>query len=651
MKTIHMASIFLILFFAQPLMAKDAQEKPKIFFSEQEIQGQKKLFGIHYTIPIELISRAKYQYQLAIYLLLSGDYLSSSQVSDELLNSALRDRSNLLLRLSDNKLFYTSRNYPTFAADINSSNMPDLIPVLDVCYKMKQYEECLRLTKNVENSSIARYFEGMSLLGLDRLEESNMTLEKVSTNDDLYPYAKIALSQIEVFKRDLKAAKGHLKALLAHPLIKKNGLAERVSLIFGQIHFEHKFYSKALDEFSKISLKSAFAKEAIIGKIWSLIKLGRYGEAIQEIKDYNLNFPNDALDTEVQIALGYSYIKINMANEAIEVFQTLLESSANAEAELEKIIEDKSLRNQYISFLMEKKDQLLSRKNQYYFSMIEKDPSLSILLEEFTALQIFKKAFIELERKINDKEIYLIKTKIGLMEGARRIKKEVKIFKDILQTVEKIKKKRRNILLDGAESNKYFAILENEIINSYQETLEQQVGKEVKGLLRLILWEWIDQGMIKCQESNVICAFMNTFRNVHLVETLTNVPLPDKHRERILELMQVLEIIAEEIIYLQNGKKMNLENKFFVINQNAEKKAQNINETLEELNRLKKELKKNLAYIDSGSKLILEILDPRLREKLIKIKYELLHHKSNIASGWNMASNMRKKESPSIKRK
>jgi hypothetical protein len=115
--------------------------------------------------------------------------------------------------------------------------------------------------------------------------------------------------------------------------------------------------------------------------------------------------------------------------------------------------------------------------------------------------------------------------------------------------------------------------------------------------------------------------------------------------------MQVLEIIAEEIIYLQNGEKMNLENKFFGINQNSAQKVQNINETLEELNRLKKELKKNLAYIDSGSKLILEVLDPRLREKLIKIKYELLHHKSNITSGWNMAANMRKKESPNIKRK
>ncbi len=644
MKTIHMASIFLILFFAQPLMAKDAQKEPKNYFSKEEILGQKKLFGNHYNMSIELISRAKYQYQLAIYLLLSGDYLSSAQISNELLSSTLKDRANLLLRLSDNKLFYTSRKYPTFAAGIDSSNIPDLITALDICYKMKQYEECLRLTKEVGNSSTARYFEGMSLLGLDRLEESNMALEKVSMGDNLYPYAKIALAQIEVLNRDLEAAKGHLKALLTHPLIKKNELVERVYVILGQIHFEHKRYSKAFDEFSKISLKSPFARDAIIGQVWSLIKLDRYGEAIQAIKDYNLKFPNDALDMEVQIALGYSYLKIDRADEAMELFQTLLENNTNTETQLKRIIEDKSLRKQYISILTEKKDKLLSREDQYYLSIIEKDPSLSILFEQYAALQIFKKTFIEMERKIDDKEIYLIKAKKGLIEGGRRINIEVKIFKDILQTIEKIKKKRMNIQLDSVGSERYFSILENEIINSYQETLEQQVRKEVKELLRLILHEWIDQGMNKCQESNVICAFISTFRNVHLVETLTNVPLVDNHRERILELMQVLEVVAEEIIYLQNGKKMELENKFFGINQNAVNKAQKINETLEELKRLKKELKKNFASIDSGSKLILDILDPQLRNKLIKIKYELLHLKSNITSGLNMAANIQKKE-------
>jgi hypothetical protein len=85
---------------------------------------------------------------------------------------------------------------------------------MDTLYKMREYEEVIPLGKLL-NSGASRYFEGMSLLQLNRLEEATSALSKVSAGDGFYPYAMISLAQIAVMKRDLKAAEGYLKRALS----------------------------------------------------------------------------------------------------------------------------------------------------------------------------------------------------------------------------------------------------------------------------------------------------------------------------------------------------------------------------------------------------------------------------------------------------
>lgn len=613
-------------------MAMNIQSQPNDSYSEEESRSQKKRDIFH--IPTELFSMERYQYQNALYSFLTGDYLVSSLLSSGLLNSTLKNRAILLLRLSDNKLLYSSRNYPTIAPHIYSNSVPDLIALLDASYKMEQYEECFLLTGMLNNNGAARYFEGMCLFQLNKIDESSKILKQVPEDDKFYPYASIALAQIEVMKRNLNKAEKYLKRLLSLSILKEDSVSAKIYLLLGQILFERKIFSEALDLFIRIPLSSAITREAIIGQMWSLIKLDRYEEAIEVIKNIKSNFLLDPLGLEVQIVHGYSYLKINKIKEAVEHFEMLFENYTTAEVWLQKMIKDKSARKKYISFLTSKRAFSLSKKDQYFYSLMREDRTISSLLQKYSILRTFNKDFQKIERKIEDHETYQKNVRKGLKRSIKKIDNKIKFTINNLLSIGNIEERKREAQLYSVENIKFFAILEDKIFGLYQQTLNREISEDVKQLLRLILHEWIEEGMPNCLDSSVLCFFINNLLNADVVA--------DESKEQIDELIRTLETTNSEISYLRKGKKLEFEQVFSGLKKNALGKIRKVAGKIKKLRKLKKEIERNTTMIKNGSKDVLNKLDPLLVRKFIKIKYEFLHFKDDITSGIELAERIMK---------
>ena len=260
---IYYFQIFFVLLFPQILNAADFLPllKTSSYAEMEEVR-----------IPL-----SEYQYQNALYLYLTGDYLSSSILSRNIINnpSKIKDKAILLLKQSDINRLSEMREYPMFSFQSFPKEISERVRLLDVIYEMSEYER-LFLSKELDNLGTANYFEGISLLRLNRLTDSKRVLLQISRDNKLYPYARISIAQIEAMKQNYKEAENILRDSLNHPVIEKENLSERIHILLGQVLFEMGSFSSALNEFLSVSQKSQFYKEAITGQAWSLIKLGYY---------------------------------------------------------------------------------------------------------------------------------------------------------------------------------------------------------------------------------------------------------------------------------------------------------------------------------------------------------------------------------------
>src|SRR3989304_7198735 len=153
MRITYLIYVILFIVFSRPLLAANTQLPPKSSLSFDE-----------------------YQYQRALYAFLIGDHITLSKLTTYLSEASSKEKNKALLihSLSGINRIYPPADYPTFNADIQSKDMPELPQLLDTVYMMGNYERSLSLSRTLGNDAAARYFEGMSLLRLNMLKEAGI---------------------------------------------------------------------------------------------------------------------------------------------------------------------------------------------------------------------------------------------------------------------------------------------------------------------------------------------------------------------------------------------------------------------------------------------------------------------------------------------
>lgn len=578
------------------------------------------------TLEKVSISHEEFQYQRALYFFLTGDYFTSADLSNNLLNRDLKDKERvlLLLRLSDIKLLHT-RDYPPFASQLSSRETPYLLSLLDATYKMWAFEESILLSRVLDKEGAARYFEGISLMRLNRLGEAVLKLDQVPSGDKFYPYARIALAQIEVMKHNMGKAEGYLKKLLSYPILNETGMTDKVRITHSQILFEKGLNQEALRGFQKVSFGSPLYKEALTGQAWSLIMSGDYDTARSLLETMAFNPPYSSIDQEAQVLLGYCYIKLFMAETSIEYFQRLLEKYYNSEKRLEQMIEDKDLRNRYLSILLAKDDKPLSKEEQFYLSPLLNDQDLSDLLKIYEMLSLLKSDFKKKEREIVEKERYLENAIRGINELLPIIDKKIHRVKDIVAKTERKTERREKELSGYLQGNEaFFQGIETRILERWEKELQRKVHNDAKRLIRVVLREWsVTRLMERCSGSVVIC---------HIANHLSMIS-SDESSEVIRDVANVIEMMGKDFSNIEDGAKLKFEKVFYVLRIDALERLKGLEWVLKELKSTREETKKNIDFIEELTGHTLTELDTQIKERFLKIKYELGDFRSDIVAG------------------
>ena len=228
MRWIKAVSLLLLIVLPHPIMAENVNRESTVHSLQVESETLSKL-----SLPLK-----EYQYQSAVFYYLTQDYLSLTEVSEDFLKISPKEKERmlLLLKLADMNRFSISKS-PPLTSQISHEDNLFVAGLLDLSYRAGLYDEVLNISTLSGDKGMARYYEGVSLIRRNKLKEASSALAQVLPNDKFYPYARIALSQIEVIRHNFDKAEEYLKTLLSYPDLNKTSLTSKVHLMLGQLPF------------------------------------------------------------------------------------------------------------------------------------------------------------------------------------------------------------------------------------------------------------------------------------------------------------------------------------------------------------------------------------------------------------------------------
>jgi tetratricopeptide (TPR) repeat protein len=601
MRIIYLIYVILFILFARPLLAANTQPPPKFSLSFDE-----------------------YRYQRALYAFLTGDHITLSKLTTYLAEASSKEKNKVLLihSLSGINKIYPPADYPTFNANIQPKDMPELLQFLDTVYMIGNYERSLSLSRELGNDAAARYFEGMSLLRLNRLEEAAVALTKIQKDDKFYPYARIALVQIEIMRQRLgnNTVEENLREILSLPTINEE-LSERIHILLGQILFEKRLFADALNEFLKVPYKGRFYREAALGQIWSLIKLDSCGDTIPLLKEIKSSAFYDDIEQDAAIIEGHCYFNLGEVKKAADHFLILSKAYMASQERLEQLINDKSLRNRYTNLLLEETTALLTKEEQYYLAELRSAPDISVQLEEHKFLNTLKNGFVEKEKDIVDKGIYTENTTQGLKEILRKRGEDFGRLKNLILAVRKAEQNTVKQPFMMKTDKDFFASTEERIVAQWPKILNRNITEEEKMMVKLILQEQLTT--TECPDSTLICPIMPDV-------------IPHKRKYKVDQTkaaMISLEAIGKDMANIQNGEQIGFEKRFATIRAKINKRIEKNNGTISKLEGLREEVRKYVVATEQGLEKNRARLDNSIVQSFIKIKYDMENFNTRIIAG------------------
>ncbi len=557
------------------------------------------------------LSAAQYRSQEYLYDFLTNQYFSLLESGDGEEEGLRR----FLLRLSD--MGFAPQETKKKSASVFSLEQRSISGLQSVTFKRGKYEESLLLSDMIGLAEGSLYRKGMTLLNMKWLKEAETVLGQIKPSDENYPYARIALSQIEVRKGNLTEAERYLRELTTDHLARENGLSERVSLLLGRMLYEKKLYPDAFQEFAKIPRGNTLYKDSLIGQAWCLINLGDYGRAALLLEEINADVSANQADQEILMTMGYCYFKSGDSAKSGRHFEELLAAVTLGEKNLSTMIETRSIRKRYLAALLNDDAELLSDGERQYLFYLQKDPNIEKLLNALVQLQKLRKHFEMLEMEITANRIYFENMKAGLNESIKNIEKGLEVLKKQVQTSKiPLQKEIEKGFSEGGGPSDYYG---NQIYEEWRRSLERAPAKETKLLIKIILDEWLRDEFNRCYGNPVICYIANFVK-------------PGKNNytpTQVNNIAAILDLMARDLKNARSGN-TSLEEMLAGGRKKVSDQLARNDETAKKLDKIHEEVSNDLKRIEKNEGATLNSLESHILLNLIRARYELGYLRARI---------------------
>ena len=632
------------------------------------------------------VSFEEFQYQRALYNFMKGDYLTSSGITGALLYSPVHIRNKIILlaKLSDMKRYYSGHGYPRYIARFLTKDQPELLLLLNAAYKKGAGKIYATIGNEIKNHLLNSYFDGMTLLDQNRIDDAEKKMLQVTRGDLFYPYARIALAQIYIIKQNPDAAESYLKELLTDSSLTEN-TRDRVNLLTAQISFKKGLYRKALNKFMVIPPESIYTKDALTGRVWCYIELNNIDKAISLIKEINTGPHYDHEAKSIQLTLGHLYIRSGRPKKAARIFEKLdaaisrdneylfntfndgnyriryvskllgMESAPiivhknnnNEKFKLQPLNKGMSLRKssgnsdfqiQYRSLLFGKKMKKMAEHENFYLKILKRNTRIISLVNQYKYLSGLETAYKSNEKKFKYLETYIINTKKGLTNRLTKIGAGVRQLKYTLaKTVEKADL-NTSVSRDQDEGNlSFFSSLEKNITDQWQSALERDFTEYEKKTIGMILQQGVET--LQCPNLPFICPVIDIINSGIKQE---KVFISKEDSDLLQEMTYNLDLMGRDMESIGMNDRIIYEKLFSKIKNRVNKKITENMKALRDFENLKVGIKENIAEIDKIKQKIVSMIDRSISDQMLKLRYENETFKILVRDGLSLATSNNK---------
>lgn len=569
------------------------------------------------------LSGPAFAYQKALFDYLANDYFSSSTTSRIILenNAEERDVAALLKLASDSRRLTTaSTAYLALNPQVKlSREVPGIAGLLASFYRNDEPENVLFAAKELSGSTVAAYYSGLSLMRLDRLKEAFTVLSKVPRSDKYYPYAVFAQAQIQVMTDENEAARATLSKILAGPSqsIDKD-MTDRAALLTGQTLLEDERYVEAAVEFMKILPSSALYRYSLKGQAYALMSTGSFDECLRVMKQA-ISLSSFGLETiENHLFAARCSSGLGMEDKAKVHYNKAAEGIASLGDYLSLVTSDTQVRKPYVAAMIGKGSAILDAQGQYYLSLMQQSRKTRRIRQEYAALADLKTVFHERDADMAVAQVYVQNTIKGLEAELGELELDITKIKMILMSIKKAADAKEKTLGSTESVNApFFEVIGAEISKKWESTSKRKLTDEERYVIKLILYEGSE--VLECMSSNISCPI------IHMI-------VPTKSAQAGSGMPKALEMLSKDIASIRRGEKLEIERIYDRLRFSAMNKLAATRKNLAGLAETRLKIAELSASIEEAQEASLLEMDGHVRERFVKIRYELGDYKSHVAA-------------------
>ncbi|MDZ7373932.1 MAG: tetratricopeptide repeat protein [candidate division KSB1 bacterium] len=204
-----------------------------------------------------------------------------------------------------------------------------------VAYKAGQYAEALGRFEQLKRRATAgsrvleggRYFAGLSLLEMEDYENALAVLSEVSPRSSYYGYALYTAAIACLRKHDVQQALQIFERLSVLPITgeESRAVVGEGRLTAGYVYYELGYYRRAMQKFWSVYPDHAKRQDALLAYAWAAYKAGIFREAVRGCTELITEFPETRYLEEALFLLGRSLMEDKRYDEAIRVFDRLID--------------------------------------------------------------------------------------------------------------------------------------------------------------------------------------------------------------------------------------------------------------------------------------------------------------------------------------
>lgn len=217
---------------------------------------------------------------------------------------------------------------------VTSSLVPQaLLGLQRIAYDRGDLQQCIEYHEAImrgnptgDLTNISNYYAGLAYYKLKDYPKSVQMLSKVKSASPYYDYTLYTLALAMLRMQKIHAALDQLDRICDLPITndERRHVVDEAHLTIGYLYYELGYYEEAIEQFNAVSPTSERYQDVLLAQGWAATKLQDWQGAISPLTKLVANYDLNDVTQEGMFLLGRCYLKIGRFDEAINVYDHLV---------------------------------------------------------------------------------------------------------------------------------------------------------------------------------------------------------------------------------------------------------------------------------------------------------------------------------------